>query len=55
MLYLVSFIAVACAALPCLVFLWNFGAYERPRPRPRKESQSPDSNHERPTMSLLTV
>jgi len=51
MLYLVSFIAVACAALPCLVFLWNFGAYERPRRR--KQSQSPDPNHERPSISLL--
>ena len=52
MLYVLSAIAVACAALPCLVFLWNFGAYERlPRAaaggRPKLSLLVPARNEER--------
>jgi hypothetical protein len=41
MLFVLSIIAVALAALPCLVFLWNFGAYERLRRKP--EIRNPKS------------
>jgi len=49
MLYLLSFIAVACAALPCLVFLWNFGAYDRLR----RKSEIRNPKSELPGVSLL--
>ena len=63
MLFVLSIIAVAFAALPCLVFLWNFGAYERLRrisEHPKSEIQSvslliPARNEERSIEQTLTA